>query len=176
MNIRFELSSINKRSEALEYINEFERYQSDIHGVGGLDIKNYEVWVEKSLDSHQGIETRPNRVPASTYYVYNDANVLVGMINIRHYLNQFLITTGSGHVGYSVRPTQRRKGYAKAMLHQALLILKDDFKVTEALVGCYKHNIGSKKTIIANGGVLKEEILEENGFITLAFTIDLTVK
>ena len=64
-------------------------------------------------------------------------------------------------------------GYATLILKESLNILLNDLGVTEALVGCYKSNVGSKKTIIANGGILQREIHEENGKTTLVYTIQL---
>lgn len=172
--LRFELPSNERKQDALEYIDEFVRNKSAINGTGGLDINDYDNWVKKTISSHEGNETRPKRVPASTYFVVNEENRIVGMVNIRQKLNDYLITSGSGHIGYSVRPSERRNGYATWILGEALQILKNDFNVSEALVGCYEDNIGSKRTIEKNGGVLDRKIPEENGKITLAYTIMLT--
>lgn len=54
-----------------------------------------------------------------------------------------------------------------------LQICKNDYQVKEAIVGCYKDNIGSKKAILANGGKLQKEIIEEDGLVSLVYTIDL---
>lgn len=172
MNIKLELPSQKRKLEAIDYIKEFIEYKSEIHGTGGIDITDYDNWLIKTLNSHRGLEIRENKVPASTYFVINlDSNKLIGMVNIRHYLNDYLISSGSGHIGYSVRPTERRKGYATELLRKALIILKTDLNVDEVLVGCYKDNIGSKKTILKNGGEFYKEIIEDDGMVTLAYKI-----
>lgn len=169
--IKLELPSIDRKKEAIKYIQEFHTYNSAINGTGGLDISNYEAWLDKVLLSHQGIVMRKDRVPASTYFaIVNDQ--IVGMVNIRHALNDYLITSGSGHIGFSVRPTERRKGYATMILKNALNILKNDYQISQVLVGCYETNTGSQKTILNCGGNLKERINEE-GKITLAYNINL---
>ena len=80
------------------------------------------------------------------------------MIDIRHRLNEYLLQFG-GNIGYSVRPSQRRKGYATEMLALALEECRK-LGLNRALVTCDKTNIGSAKTIQKNGGVLENEVLE----------------
>lgn len=171
MVLRFELPTLEMKTQAIEFINEFHKYDSAINGTGGLDIDDYEAWLKRTIDAHSGVNIRKNRVPASTYFVFNQENVLVGMVNIRHELSEYLIASGSGHIGYSIRPTHRRVGYATELLRKALEILRKDFKVTEALLGCYKDNIGSMKTILNNGGVFDREIVDEENKTTYAYTI-----
>ncbi|MBW5448089.1 GNAT family N-acetyltransferase [Cohnella sp. CFH 77786] len=74
---------------------------------------------------------------------------------MRHRLNEKLLEIG-GHIGYGIRPSERRKGYATEILKQALSKAKD-LGISEALVTCDKENIGSAKTIIKNGGLLGSE-------------------
>ena len=75
---------------------------------------------------------------------------LVGMIQVRHYLNDFLRTLG-GHIGYSVRPSERRKGYASWMLKNVQPYCKS-LGLSEILVCCLDTNEGSRRTILKNGG------------------------
>jgi len=171
--LRFELPTIEHKALAIDYVEEFLKFKSNINGTGGLDIKDYESWLQRTIDAHNGMNILKDRVPASTYFVFNENRILVGMCNIRHILSDYFITSGNGHIGYSVRPTQRKKGYATQILKETLKILKNEHDVTEALLGCYKDNIGSMKTIIANGGILHKEITEEDGKTTLAYTITL---
>ena len=85
-----------------------------------------------------------------------DRNIFVGAVNIRHVLNDALLKTG-GHIGDGIRPSERRKGYATAMIALAL----DECKrlgIKKVLMTCDKNNIGSAKSIINNGGILENEI------------------
>ncbi|HBP25488.1 MAG TPA: GNAT family N-acetyltransferase [Acholeplasmatales bacterium] len=92
------------------------------------------------------------------------------MIDIRHRLNDYLFRLG-GNIGYSVRKSERRKGYAKAMLGLALEKCRK-LGLERVLVTCYKDNLASAKTILANGGVLENEIVESTG-ITQRYWITL---
>ncbi len=83
---------------------------------------------------------------------------ILGMIDIRHYLNEYLKNYG-GHIGYSIRPTERRKGYAKEMLKMALSKCRE-LNIYRVLITCIERNIGSEKTILANGGVYEDTVFE----------------
>ena len=89
-----------------------------------------------------------------------DRNIFVGAVNIRHYLNEGLLQTG-GHIGDGIRPSERRKGYGTAMVALALEECRK-LGIDRVLMCCDKDNIGSAKTIIRNGGVLENEVIEDD--------------
>ncbi|MBV1929508.1 MAG: GNAT family N-acetyltransferase [Gammaproteobacteria bacterium] len=95
------------------------------------------------------------RVPQDTYWLVKD-NDFIGSINIRHGLSGFLIQYG-GHIGYAIRPSQRRQGYATLILKMGLEKLRD-LGIERALVTTSEHNIGSQKTILNNGGILENTV------------------
>lgn len=110
-------------------------------------------------------------VPDTTLFCLDkDRNIFVGAVNIRHYLNDELLKTG-GHIGDGIRPSERRKGYATAMIALALKECKK-LGIKRVLMTCDKNNIGSAKSIINNGGVLENEV-EEDGHIELHYWIQL---
>jgi predicted acetyltransferase len=105
-------------------------------------------------------EETVDRVPDSTFFCLDlDRNIFVGAINIRHYLNQNLLITG-GHIGDGVRPSERRKGYATNMIKLGLVECRK-LGIKRVLITCDKTNIGSAKSIINNGGVLENEVIED---------------
>lgn len=93
-------------------------------------------------------------VPAIQYVAFDERSQAIGFLNLRLRLNERLLEKG-GHIGYSVRPSQRGKGYAKEMLKQAVsyAISKN---ITTILVTCDETNIASRAVIVANGGILED--------------------
>ncbi len=109
-------------------------------------------------------------VPTSTFFCLDvERNILVGAVNIRHYLNQNLLLNG-GHIGDGVRPSERRKGIATQMIKLALEECKK-FGIHKVLMVCDKENIGSAKSIINNGGILENEIVVD-GIIEQRYWIE----
>ena len=94
----------------------------------------------------------------NTYLAIDETNKLVGMIDIRHKLNEYLLNYG-GHIGYSVRKSERRKGYATEMLKLALEKCKE-LNIKRVLITCDKNNIASACTILKNGGEFENEIID----------------
>lgn len=157
MKFRYEVPSIARKQDAIDYINEFYEYNSKINGVGGLYryLDNYEEWLLK-LEEDCIREVTEDKVPARTYFLVrvND-NKIVGMVNIRTKLNQKLMDFG-GNIGYSIRPTERGKGYNKINLYLALKICKE-YGIKKALLDADKDNPASWRTMEALGAKLDAE-------------------
>lgn len=148
-------------AKAIEYINEFYDYNSKINGTGGLDsyLNDYDGWLKK-LEEDRNRKSSEERVPSETFFLIRQSdNKIVGMINIRLSLNEALKKFG-GHIGYSIRPTERRKGYNKINLYLALKFCKEH-GIKEALMDCDKENLASAKTMIALGGKLVREYYDD---------------
>ena len=118
-----------------------------------VDYHDFDAY-PKSLEES---EPKEGDVPASTFFAYDrERDILVGAVDIRHSLNEALLLDG-GHIGDGVRPSERRKGYATAMIALAL----DECRklgIEKVLMVCNKENTGSAKSIQNNGGVLENEI------------------
>ena len=93
-------------------------------------------------------------------FVREEDDKIVGMLQIRHYFNDYLEKYG-GHIGYSVAPSERRKGYASQMLKTALPKCKE-LGIDKVLITCIDNNEGSRKTILSNGGVYESSVYEPN--------------
>ncbi len=172
-----EIPTIERKEEAIEYVKEFYKYNSNPNGVGDLDkfIENnrsYEEWlteIENYRDQKYSEER--NRVPATTYFTIRESdNKIVGMINFRHYLNDYLLRVG-GHIGYGIRPTERRKGLAKIQLFLTILEAQK-MGIDKVMLDCVDTNIGSKKTIESLGGEFSE-IVEEKEKTYLNYWINV---
>ena len=140
----------------LSYVDEIIKYKEEslkenplINGSAGLNrFSSIEDWLEE-LKKRSTQETVPKElVPSSTYLgVREKDNYIVGMIDIRHYLNEYLTQVG-GNIGYSVRKSETNKGYAKQMFKLALEKCKD-LKIKKVLITCDEDNIASEKVILS---------------------------
>lgn len=164
------------KEQAYEYINEFYKYNSQIHGVGGLNnyMDDYDGWLLKLEQNRSMIPgTVEGRVPSETFMLIRESdNKLVGIIDIRLMLNDYLFNYG-GHIGYSVRPTERRKGYNSYQLYMAMKFCLEK-EIDKVLITCGKNNVGSAKSIINAGGILEDEIVLEDGGIHQRYWVDLS--
>jgi len=131
---------------------------SSMDGTGPLRrMENIKEWFEFNKRCENEESVPENWVPCEQFiYVREIDNKIVGMIQFRHYFNAFLEKYG-GHIGYSVRPDERRKGYAKMMLADCLQICKA-YGLEDVLLTCIQGNEGSKRTILANRGVYESLI------------------
>lgn len=98
---------------------------------------------------------RPAGFVPDTLLWFADGTEWLGRLSIRHELNEMLLEVG-GHIGYDVRPSARRQGHGTEMLRQALPIARQ-LGIDPALVTCDVDNIGSRKVIQANGGLLEDQ-------------------
>lgn len=162
------------KKQVQEYLQEhFDNHEYELNGDGGLDtIKDFDKWLEKIKNDVSEKTVEKRRVPATLFLaVRKSDNKVVGMLQIRHYLNESLFKNG-GHIGDGVRPSERRKGYATQMIKLALEECKK-LGIQRVLVVCYKDNIGSRKSIEKNGGILENEIPAENNKIDQRYWISL---
>ena len=146
--------------EALAYIGEFRQMDSQLNGTGGLDrISDYDEWLQKLAQDLDLPNIPEDRVPAHTYFLMREGEPRIyGMINIRHRLNDYLLRQG-GHIGYSIRPTERKKGLGALQLSLGLQKCRE-LGLSRVLVTCDKSNPGSSGVIRNNGGVLENEVTD----------------
>lgn len=120
------------------------------------------------LDNLELKEEKDGRVPNSVFFCLDeDRNRLVGAVDIRHYLRD-----DGSHIGDGIRPSERRKGYATAMIALALAQCRK-MGIYRVLMTCSPDNIGSAKSIMRNGGVLEREYVNLDGETEQRYWIDL---
>lgn len=168
----FEEPSIERKKDAINYILEFYKYNSNINGSGGLEkyLDNYENWL-LLLEDYKNTIPSSSKVPARTYFLIRESDdKIIGMMNIRLSLNDKLRKSG-GNIGYSIRPVERKKGYNKINLYLGLLICKK-YGIENVLLTCDKENIGSKKTMEALGGKFIK-YKKEKDYVELFYIFDV---
>lgn len=150
-----------KLKEAVwEYRQEyFDFGETQINGSCGMArINNFDEWLELVLSIEK--DRLKNNVHASQFFsVRKTDNKIIGSIQLRHSLTPELEKHG-GHIGYAVRPTERRKGYGKQQLSLVLDAAKD-MRIPKVMISCDKDNAASIKTAVSCGGVLTSENIYE---------------
>ena len=132
------------------------------------DYHDFDYYLENLEIKSEG----DGKVPDSVFFLLDeDRNRLLGAVNIRHCLNEYLLREG-GHIGDGIRPSERRKGYATEMIRLALIECKK-LGMNKVLITCDRDNIGSAKSIINNGGILENEFVNSDGEIEQRYWITL---
>ena len=155
----------------MAYREEFLAIGSRMDGTSALDkYDDFDAWLA-AIRNLKSPETTPTGlVPATEYLALDEHERLVGMTNLRHHLNDYLLTYG-GHIGYSVRPSERQNGYATQMLRLTLEKAKER-GIAKVRICCDHYNVASAKTIRANGGVLEDEAYDSlDGTLTQRYWI-----
>ena len=149
-------------SQIIEYRHEFLDAGDSMDGSGPLRrFENPEEYI-KICAEYEDPEKVPSHLAPATqfFFIRKSDNKLVGMIQVRHRFNDYH-EKYAGHIGYSVRPSERRKGYAKEMLEMVLPFCCK-IGIDTVMITCIDGNIGSEKTILANGGIYESTIHEPN--------------
>lgn len=166
-----EQPSMDRKDEIIEYLNEFIEYRSDINGTGSLD-KIFEGYTfEQALDRCLNMANKEyaetvGRCQSKTFLlIRQNDNKIVGTINVRWNLNEAMLRFG-GHIGYGIRPTERRKGYNKINLYLGMIEARK-IGLEKVMLDCDVNNLGSDRTLKALGGTLERtEIDPSDGVLT----------
>jgi len=159
---------------------EFKKTIEEFRSVGENNIEsmytrcgdNFDVYLQKTLQAEGGFGLPEGFVPYTSYWTVLQNERIIGFCNFRHYLTSFLKIEG-GHIGYSIRPSERKKGYGK---RQLALMLEECrwMSYSRVMITCDFDNVGSYKIIEANGGKLTgNAISPRSQKKVLQFWIDL---
>lgn len=163
-----------------KYLGKVEEYKkklieggSSMDGCGSLKTDDATTWLKKCNDHRREKNLPEGYVPATQYICVRKCDdKILGMLQIRHYLTNFLLNYG-GHIGYCIAFDERNKGYGKKMLALGLKKCKL-MGLKRVLITCKDTNAPSRKCILANGGVYEDSrYLESEGVTIERYWIDL---
>lgn len=125
----------------------------------GFDLEtaksDFQKFVRELNERAEGKHMPEGYVPDSVFWLVDNGEY-IGRISIRHYLNDHLKEVG-GHIGYDIRPSKRQQGYGGKILALALPKVRE-LGITDVLITCDATNVGSRKIIEKNGGVLENQV------------------
>ncbi|NLG24996.1 MAG: GNAT family N-acetyltransferase [Clostridiales bacterium] len=155
-----------------EFVAEFRAAGEDhMYGSSGMATMPFAEWLAVCRGDEQEESVRPGRVPSTQYLCVRQGDGrIVGCVALRHRLNEGLLQKG-GHIGYAIRPGERRKGYGAEQLRLTLERCAE-MGIARALVTCDAGNLGSAGVMLKNGGAEDESFTEESGQVVRRFWFD----
>ncbi len=168
--MQYRLPTLSDEKELIEYVK--EHYENGEHSISaslGLPVMNYYEWVNKIQTN---AKIGDNEWGKSLLFICRDHERIIGLLSIRYELSNEL-SARYGDIGYGVRPSERRKGYASEMMRFALTVCKEH-GMKKVIIGCYKDNLASASLIKkCNGILVKEDDSYQKGKISEYYSIVL---
>ena len=156
MDVELRKPRLEDKTTILEMLADFEATGSRHDGFfGGADFV-YEDWLETIQLAEVGLGLPEGFVPAIKFLSFDETGLPLGFLALRLSLNDKLFVEG-GHIGYSIRPSQRRKGLAKLQLELGLAEARKQ-GLERVLITCDEDNEASRRTILSAGGVYENTI------------------
>lgn len=151
----------------ISYLEAVKEYQLDGHhyyvplNIKELE-KKFDEYIHQLHEESKGRNLPDGYVPHTTFWLV-DGDKFIGRIDIRHELNEWLKNEG-GHIGYDIRPSERKKGYGTKILQKGIEKAKE-LGLNNVLITCDIDNIPSNKVIQKNGGELQDSFKTKNRYI-----------
>jgi len=153
--LELQLPALHHKQAAENFKSEFlEMQEPVIYGSALFDQMEYEQWLTHNTNNRQENTVNTGWVTATTFFAVRKRDrKIVGMIDIRHNLEHDFLAQYGGHIGYSVRPDERKKGYATEILKMGIEYARS-LNIKKLMIACFSDNLPSIKTIMKCGGVL----------------------
>ena len=171
--IRLEQAAASHKLAAEKMKQEFfDNDENVINGSALFDQMQFDDWLMNTNRNHNPETVRSDWAVATTFFAFRKSDdKMIGMIDVRHELTVPFLQEYGGHIGYAVRPTERRKGYATQMLSLALSYCRS-LNIHTVKLGCYADNDASIRTIEHCGGICVEQKPYADGKPMLIFQIE----
>ena len=145
------------KNEVLDLVAEYEAAgESRIAEKSEMIHADFDGYIEELRQIELGLGLQPGHVPSTTYWLVDDERRILGVLRLRHWLTPRLERV-YGHIGYDVRPSERRKGNGTIMLGLGLERARE-LGLKRVLVTCDVDNIASARIIEHNGGILENQV------------------
>jgi len=146
------------QSMVAEYTAAGEKSYADMYAEA---VEDFDSYVAKLHDHAKGLNLPEGWVPSSTFWLVRDNSRVLGCSRLRHYLAGDLRYEG-GHIGYDIRPSERRKGHGALILRLTLEKARE-LSLERVLVTCHADNIASQQIIEKNGGKFASQVIPRQG-------------
>lgn len=158
MNLKLVRPTYEYAEQVMQYKADMLANNDSFDGCAGLEkVGSFSKW----LDFDDRLKKK-GYVPSEVFLgVRLKDEKVVGIIDYRHPLSPFLLQYG-GSIGYSILPSERRKGYGCEMLGLILPVCRE-FGESRVLLCCDKTNHASRQVIVKNGGILENEVEDGAG-------------
>lgn len=156
--------SMEDANAAIHMMDKWRAYGGRINpGLLRKMGNDYSKWLKEIKRAAYESTCGDGEVPQTFYWFKSSDGIILGAASIRHYLNESNIIDG-GHVAYGIAPEYRGRGYGNEVLKLAVEKLIEK-KIYRILVTCDANNIASQKVILYNGGVMENQMLNEDGVL-----------
>lgn len=155
--MKLELLAEKHLKSIADYKKEMLETGSSLDGCGGLEkFDNLEEWYKNQKNQEDPSKCKEGHAP-DWKYVCVDNDEVIGFLSYRHPIEGIpILEEYAGHVGYSVKPSKRRQGVASWQLGELIKIIREQGELKRIMISCNPDNVGSKKTILKNGGVYQD--------------------